>query len=176
MFFHVVDLPWICLNGQKLIMNCLQISLLVSGIFDILGIPSGNICCGIYRSWLQFSFTNIYGLHLNFVKCEYFLESNSPDILALCAGFELAICNSQFAKRFGSLRKSFYIFCKNCESLKPDTSWIFRVTHWTSYIVSYFKPIKYPLLNSNVISQKFIVHINFKLHTSFFSNYHFVTI
>ena len=29
-------------------------------------------------------FTNILGLCLNFVDCEYFLESNSPDILALC--------------------------------------------------------------------------------------------
>ena len=33
---------------------------------------------------LQLSFTNIRGLRLNFVDCESFLESNSPDILALC--------------------------------------------------------------------------------------------
>ena len=33
---------------------------------------------------LTLSFTNIQGLHLNFVVCESFLESNSPDILALC--------------------------------------------------------------------------------------------
>ena len=33
---------------------------------------------------LKFSFTNIQGLHSNFVDCESFLESNSPDILALC--------------------------------------------------------------------------------------------
>ena len=33
---------------------------------------------------LKFSFKNIHGLCLNFVKCESFLESNSPDILALC--------------------------------------------------------------------------------------------
>ena len=91
-------------------------------------------------------------------------------------GFKLAICNSQFAKRFGSLRMSFCIFSKNCELLNSDASWIFRVLHWTSYIVSYFKPIKYSLLNNNVISQKFIVHIKFKLHTSIFSNHHFVTI
>ena len=32
---------------------------------------------------LKFSFTNIQGLHLNFVECESFLESNSPAILAL---------------------------------------------------------------------------------------------
>ena len=30
------------------------------------------------------SFTNIRGLRSNFVDCESFLESNSPDILALC--------------------------------------------------------------------------------------------
>ena len=27
---------------------------------------------------------SIWGLHLNFVDCEYFLELNSPDILAIC--------------------------------------------------------------------------------------------
>ena len=33
---------------------------------------------------LKLSFTNIRGLHSNFVDCESYLESNSPDILALC--------------------------------------------------------------------------------------------
>ena len=33
---------------------------------------------------LKLSFTNIWGLLSNFVECESFLESNSPDILALC--------------------------------------------------------------------------------------------
>ena len=33
---------------------------------------------------LNLSFTNIRGLRLNFVDCESLLESNSPDILALC--------------------------------------------------------------------------------------------
>ena len=33
---------------------------------------------------LKLCFTNIQGLHSNFVDCESFLESNSPDILALC--------------------------------------------------------------------------------------------
>ena len=32
---------------------------------------------------LKLSFTNIRGLRLNFVDCELFLGSNSPDILAL---------------------------------------------------------------------------------------------
>ena len=33
---------------------------------------------------LKLSFTNILGLCSNFARCESFLESNSPDILALC--------------------------------------------------------------------------------------------
>ena len=33
---------------------------------------------------LNLSFTNIQGLRSNFVDCESFLESSSPDILALC--------------------------------------------------------------------------------------------
>ena len=33
---------------------------------------------------LKLSFTNIWGLRSNFVECESFFESNSPDILALC--------------------------------------------------------------------------------------------
>ena len=36
------------------------------------------------RNSLKLSFTNIQGLPSNFVDCESFLESNSPDILALC--------------------------------------------------------------------------------------------
>ena len=33
---------------------------------------------------LKLSFTNIRGLPSNFVDCESFLESSSPDVLALC--------------------------------------------------------------------------------------------
>ena len=36
------------------------------------------------HNFLKPSFRNIHGLHSNFVECESFLESNSPDILALC--------------------------------------------------------------------------------------------
>ena len=35
------------------------------------------------HSSLKLSFTNIQGLHFNFVECKSFLESNSPNILAL---------------------------------------------------------------------------------------------
>ena len=33
---------------------------------------------------LKFSFLSIPGLRSNFVDCESFIESNSPEILALC--------------------------------------------------------------------------------------------
>ena len=33
---------------------------------------------------LKLSFTNIWSLCSNFVDCESFLESNSPDVFALC--------------------------------------------------------------------------------------------
>ena len=36
------------------------------------------------HNFLKLSFTNIRGLQMNFADCESFLESNSPDILALC--------------------------------------------------------------------------------------------
>ena len=37
-----------------------------------------------WHNSLKLSFMNIQGLRSNFVDCESFLESNSPDILALC--------------------------------------------------------------------------------------------
>ena len=36
------------------------------------------------HKYLKLRFTNIQGLHSNFVECESFYESNSPHILALC--------------------------------------------------------------------------------------------
>ena len=36
------------------------------------------------HNFLKLSFTNVRGLCSNFFDCEFFLESNSPDILALC--------------------------------------------------------------------------------------------
>ena len=33
---------------------------------------------------LKVSFKDIRGIHLNFVECESFLESDSPDFLTLC--------------------------------------------------------------------------------------------
>ena len=49
---------------------------------------------------LKLSFTNIRGLHSNFVDCESFLESDYPDILALCeANLDDSIDSGNFSVR-----------------------------------------------------------------------------
>ena len=49
---------------------------------------------------LKLSFTNIQGLRLNFVDCESFLDSNSPDIFALCeANLDDSIDSGNFSVR-----------------------------------------------------------------------------
>ena len=49
---------------------------------------------------LRLSFTNIRGLCSNFVDCESFLQSNSPDIFALCeTNFDDSIDSSNFSVR-----------------------------------------------------------------------------
>ena len=49
---------------------------------------------------LKLSFMNIRGLHSNFVHCEYLLELNSPDILALCeTNLDDAIDSGNFSVR-----------------------------------------------------------------------------
>ena len=49
---------------------------------------------------LKLSFTNVQGLCSNFVECKSFLESNSPDILALCeTDLDDSIDSSNFSVR-----------------------------------------------------------------------------
>ena len=48
------------------------------------------------------------------------VEKPDSKIFYAKSGFELAVCNSQFAKYFGSLRMGFCI-STICESLKSDT-------------------------------------------------------
>ena len=49
---------------------------------------------------LKLSITNIRGLYSNFAECESFLESNSPDILALCeTNMDDSIDSSNFSVR-----------------------------------------------------------------------------
>ena len=52
------------------------------------------------HNFLKLSFRNILGLHSNFVECESSLESNSPDILALCeTNFDDSIDPGNFSVR-----------------------------------------------------------------------------
>ena len=52
------------------------------------------------KNSLKLSFTNIWGLHSNFVEHESFLEPNSPDILALCeTNLDDSIDSSNFSVR-----------------------------------------------------------------------------
>ena len=57
------------------------------------------------KNSLKLTFTNIPGLCSNFVKCESFLESNSPDILALCeTNLDASIdCGNFFMRGYLSL-------------------------------------------------------------------------
>ena len=49
---------------------------------------------------LKLSFTNIQGLGSNFVDCKSFLESNSPDIPALCeTNLDDSIASGNFSVR-----------------------------------------------------------------------------
>ena len=49
---------------------------------------------------LKLSLMNIQGLRSNFVECEYFLQSNSPDIFALCEiNLDDSINSSNFSVR-----------------------------------------------------------------------------
>ena len=49
---------------------------------------------------LKLSFTNIRSLRYNFIDCESFLESNSPDILALCeTNLNVSIDSGKFSMR-----------------------------------------------------------------------------
>ena len=59
---------------------------------------------------LKLSFTNIQGLCLN-VNCEFFVESNSPEILALC---ETNLDDSNDSGNF-SLRGYLPVICSLCE-------------------------------------------------------------
>ena len=57
---------------------------------------------------LKLSFTNTLGLRSNFVDCESSLESNSPDILALCeTNLDESIDSANFSMRgyFRLIRK-----------------------------------------------------------------------
>ena len=75
---------------------------------------------------LKLSFTNIQGLHFNFVECESFLESYSPNIPALC---ETNLDDSNWfwqflCKRLSSfsLERLYYSYAWSCSLCERRTS------------------------------------------------------
>ena len=94
---------------------------------------------------LKLSFTNIIGLSSNFVQCEYFLESNSPDILTLCETnnwFWQFLCEGLSCF---NLKSSYYLYLWYCSLCQRRTSFcmglIFRNSvcrflfmFWTGFI------------------------------------------
>ena len=78
---------------------------------------------------LKLSFTNVCGLHSNFVECESFLKSNSPDILALCeTNLDDSIDSGNFSVR-GYLpfiqKKMYYSYAWSCCLCERTTSFCF---------------------------------------------------
>ena len=63
---------------------------------------------------LKLSFTNIRDFHSNFIDCESFPESNSPDILALCeTNLDNSINSGNFSVRgYLPLKPNFHLLRK----------------------------------------------------------------
>ena len=75
---------------------------------------------------LKVSFLNIWGLcSSNFVKCEFFLVSNSPDILALCeTNLYDSIDSGNFSKTlsFFNPKRFYYSYAWSCSLWERRTS------------------------------------------------------
>ena len=75
---------------------------------------------------LKVSFLNIWGLcSSNFVKCEFFLVSNSPDILALCeTNLYDSIDSGNFSKTLSSFnpKRFYYSYAWSCSLWERRTS------------------------------------------------------
>ena len=79
----------------------------------------------------------------------YILTHTVTYIYIQGAGFEFAVRNSQFAKRFGSLRMSFCNFSNKLQIAKIRHFMNFQSYSLNYYIISYFMPIKNLLFNNN---------------------------
>ena len=65
------------------------------------------------HNFLKLSFTNIWGLHSNFVECESFHEKNSPNILAVCE------TNLDDSVDSGNLSVRGFFFIGICKAKQP---------------------------------------------------------
>ena len=106
----------------------------------------------VSRSSQKLSFTNICGLPLNFAECESFLESNSPDILALCKTnlddcwfwqFSFDSLSSFNAKGF------YYSYAWSCSLCQERTSFCMGLISEKLWILTYVFDWLY-LLHSSV--------------------------
>ena len=87
----------------------------------------------LYNS-VKLSFTNIRGLRSNFVGCESFLESNSPDILALCeTNLDDPIDSGNFPVRGLSCfnaKRFYYSYASSCSLCERRTSFCTGLISW----------------------------------------------
>ena len=74
---------------------------------------------------LKLSFTNIWGLPSNFIECESFLGSNSPDILALC---ETNLDDSIESLSSFNLKRFYYSYAWSCSFCERRTSFWTRLS------------------------------------------------
>ena len=96
---------------------------------------------------LQLSFTNIWGLRSNFLHCESLLESNSPDILALCeTSFNPKGFWYSHAWSFSLCERS-TSFCRGLISRKLCRFFLMFSTGFTSLSVMFF-PLYWSLSSS----------------------------
>ena len=82
---------------------------------------------------LKLSFRNIWCLHSNFAEYKYFLESNSPDILALCeTNLDDSIDSGRTSKNALQCAYS-ATFCLCMSSLLSKSNWKYEKEN-TNYI------------------------------------------
>ena len=117
-----------------------------------------KVFCKLMLSFLAGLARHAESARANFQYLEYIeISFGMCRVWISCSQFGICEAFRQFANEFANE----WIFSKNCELLKSDTSWILSVIYWTRYLVNYFKPIKYPLLNNKVISQRFVVQVTY---------------
>ena len=79
---------------------------------------------------LKLSFMNIWDLRLNFVDCKSFLESNSPDILALCeTNLDDSTDSGNFSVKLSSFNPKgfYYSYAWSCSLCEGRTSFCMRL-------------------------------------------------
>ena len=120
---------------------------------------------------LKLSFTNSWGLCSNFVECESFLESNSPDILVLCeTNLDDSIDSGNFSTRdyLPLIQKDsitqmhgLAVYVKEglsfAQDLYLENSWGFLLLFSTSF-TSLSVLLLFPLWINFVIMHSFWIH------------------